>query len=243
MEIMSKTKDEALASDAESAEAKASDQAESAEETAAADVPQDEAASDDTNDKEAGKKAKKAEEKPQVPDPDPAELALQVEATLMVTDKPLTAAKISDAVGGVRSKLIQDSIVSLNQVYEESGRSFRVEQVAGGYQILTQPQFSHVVEALTRKSRESKLTPAQLETLAIIAYKQPILRAEVETIRGVACGETIRVLMDRHLVKIVGRADEIGRPMLYGTTKAFLQTFGLNTIKDLPKAEELKPRT
>ncbi len=234
MPAMSETKDETLASDASTPENGSDEAARQPTEDAS------QAAVEEAEDA-AANAAGDAEQ--QTPHPDPAELALKVEATLMVTDKPLTAAKVSDAVGGVRSKLIQDAIKSLNTVYEESGRSFRIEQVAGGYQILTLPEFSEVVEALTRKSREGRLTPAQLETLAIIAYKQPILRAEVETIRGVACGETIRVLMDRHLVKIVGRAEEIGRPMLYGTTKAFLQTFGLNTIKDLPKAEELRPKT
>src|SRR5690606_33522853 len=118
-------------------------------------------------------------------------------------------------------------------------RSFRVEQVAGGYQILTRPQYKDAVAALHRTKQDNKLSPAAMETLAIVAYKQPILRAEIETIRGVACGEVLRSLMDRHLVKIVGRAEELGRPMLYGTTKTFLQVFGLGTLKDLPKAEEL----
>src|SRR5207302_1090745 len=92
----------------------------------------------------------------------------------------------------------------------------------------------------TESPIDSKLTKAAVETLAIIAYKQPILRAEVEAIRGVACGETIRSLMEKHLVRIAGRAEEPGRPILYGTTKRFLELFGLNTLKDLPQGEELQ---
>jgi len=105
---------------------------------------------------------------------------------------------------------------------------------------MTLPTYADVLDALHKKRSESKLSPAALETLAIIAYKQPVLRAEVESIRGAASGEVIRSLMERHLIKIVGRAEEIGRPMLYGTTKTFLEVFGLSNIKDLPQVEQLK---
>jgi segregation and condensation protein B len=111
--------------------------------------------------------------------------------------------------------------------------------VAGGYQILTLPRFGDVLKRLHQKEIDSKLTKAALETLAIIAYKQPILRADLEAIRGVACGETIRSLMEKHLVKIAGRAEIPGRPILYGTTKRFLELFGLNNLKDLPASESL----
>ena len=124
-------------------------------------------------------------------------------------------------------------------MYEKQGRSFCIEQLAGGYQILTLPSFKQTVAALHKTRADQKLSASALETLAIIAYKQPIMRAEVEAIRGVASGEMIRSLMDKHLVKIVGRAEELGRPMLYGTTKTFLEVFGLASLKDLPKAEEL----
>src|SRR5207248_347932 len=126
---------------------------------------------------------------------------------------------------------------TLNEQYETSGRAFRIEQVAGGFQILTLPEFGDALKRLHQKEVDAKLTKAALETLAIIAYKQPILRADVESIRGVACGETIRSLMEKHLVKIAGRAEEPGRPILYGTTKRFLELFGLNNLKDLPQGE------
>ena len=181
----------------------------------------------------------KSKTREQGSDPD---LALKVEAALLATDRPLPPARLAEllAVSGV--KPIHDAVASLNRVYEDSGRSFRIEEVAGGYQIFTLPQFADLVSAMNRTRASQKLSPAALETLAIIAYKQPILRADVEVIRGVACGEVIRSLMDRRLVKIVGRAEELGRPMLYGTTKQFLEVFGLSGLKDLPKAEELKPK-
>jgi segregation and condensation protein B len=171
-----------------------------------------------------------------------ADLALKIEAALLTTDRPLPPAKLAEllAVSGV--KPVHDAVTSLNQVYEESGRSFRIEQVAGGYQIYTLAEYADLVSSLHKTRAAQKLSPAALETLAIISYKQPILRADVEVIRGVACGEVIRSLMDRRLVKIVGRAEELGRPMLYGTTKQFLEVFGLSSLKDLPKAEELKPK-
>ena len=128
----------------------------------------------------------------------------------------------------------------MNRQYEESGRSFRIEQVAGGYQILTLPQDGEHLKKLHQKEADAKLTKAALETLAIIAYKQPVLRADVEAVRGCACGETIRSLMEKHLVKIAGRAEEPGRPILYGTTKRFLELFGLNSVKDLPQPESTK---
>ena len=167
-------------------------------------------------------------------------LALQVEAALMATDRPLPASRLSDALGKIGVKAIQQATEELNTFYEQTGRSFRIETVAGGCQILTLPDYEDVLSSLYRTRAETRLSPAALETLAIIAYKQPILRADVESIRGVACGEVIRGLMDRQLLKIVGRAEELGRPMLYGTTKRFLELFGLSSLKDLPKVEELK---
>ncbi|MEX0654214.1 MAG: SMC-Scp complex subunit ScpB [Phycisphaeraceae bacterium] len=168
-------------------------------------------------------------------------LPCQVEAALLTADRAMTAGKLGEALE-VPAKAINDAIGQLNAVYEQSGRSFRIEQVAGGWQVMTLPAYADVLAKLHRKRSESKLSPAALETLAIVAYKQPILRAEVESIRGVASGEVLRSLMDRHLVKIAGRADEIGRPILYGTTKQFLEVFGLASLKDLPKAEELQPK-
>lgn len=178
----------------------------------------------------------------EAPDERPAEemLALSVEAALMISDRPIPAAKLAELIDAAGAKAVRDAIASLNKIYESSGRSFRIEEVAGGYQILTLAQYSGVLSKLARTRDQSRLSPAAMETLAIIAYKQPVLRADIEAIRGVASGEVIRSLMERHLVKIVGRAEEIGRPMLYGTTKTFLEVFGLASLKDLPKPEDLR---
>ena len=170
---------------------------------------------------------------------DEGTLQRRVEAVLMSVDRPITAGKIADAVGAESPKPVNKAIEALNGFYDEHGLSFRIEPVADGYQILTRPEYRESVAALHRTRVDNRLSPAALETLAIIAYKQPIMRAEIETIRGVASGEVVRSLMDKHLIKIVGRAEELGRPMLYGTTKTFLRVFGLSSLKDLPKAEEL----
>jgi segregation and condensation protein B len=166
----------------------------------------------------------------------PARLPV-LEALLFSTHHPLTAGRLAELLDLESTKAVRRAIKNLNAEYEQSGRSFRVEQVAGGYQLLTLPEFGEALQKLHQREIDSKLTKAALETLAIIAYKQPILRADIEAIRGVACGETIRSLMEKHLVRIAGRAEEPGRPILYGTTKRFLELFGLNSIKDLPQGE------
>jgi len=160
-----------------------------------------------------------------------------LEALLLSTHSPLTVGRLAELLGLSGTKAVRAAIKELNSQYESTNRSFRIEQVAGGFQLLTLPEFGDYLKKLHQKEIDAKLTKAALETLAIIAYKQPILRADVESIRGVACGETIRSLMEKHLVKIAGRAEEPGRPILYGTTKRFLELFGLNTLKDLPQPE------
>lgn len=171
------------------------------------------------------------------------ELALRVEAALFSSDRALPASRLNELLGKPGAKAIQGAVDSLNEVYEKSGRSFRIEAVATGYKVMTLPRFAEVLKALHRARQDTRLSPAAMETLAIVAYKQPILRAQVESIRGVASGEVLRSLMERHLVKIVGRAEEIGRPMLYGTTKTFLEVFGLSSLEDLPKSEEFKAKS
>lgn len=163
-----------------------------------------------------------------------------VEAVLFATDEPITPQKLVEIVGTGTVKEMRDYVQQLNDRYEQTGCSFRVEAIAGGYQMLTQPRFNVWLKKLLKVRSENKLSPAALETLAIIAYKQPIIRVDIEAIRGVACGEMVRQLSEKGLVKIVGRAEVLGRPMLYGTTKKFLEVFGLNTLKDLPTVEDLK---
>jgi segregation and condensation protein B len=135
---------------------------------------------------------------------------------------------------------VRAAIATLNERYEQMGCAFRIDEIGGGFQMLTQSQYHDVLERLTKARSDSKLSQAALETLAIIAYRQPILRADVEAIRGVASGEVLRGLLEKGLVKIVGRAEVIGRPMLYGTTRKFLEVFGLGALEDLPRVEELR---
>jgi segregation and condensation protein B len=172
----------------------------------------------------------------------PIDLAT-LEAMLFSTHHPLTGQRLGELLSVTSQKAVKRAVQDLNKQYEDSGRTFRIEQVAGGYQMLSLPEYGDILKRLHQKESDAKLSKAALETLAIIAYKQPILRADVEAIRGVACGETIRSLMEKHLVNIAGRAEEPGRPILYGTTKRFLQLFGLNNLKDLPQSEALpKPK-
>jgi len=162
-----------------------------------------------------------------------------VEAVLFASDEPLTTERLANIVG-TSVKQIRKHIKDLNDKYQANENSFRIEQIAGGYQMLTLSVYNHWLKKLLRSRSEGKLSPAALETLAIIAYKQPVIRADIEAIRGVAAGDIVRGLMYKGLVKIVGRAEVLGRPMLFGTTKKFLEVFGLNSLKDLPKIEELK---
>jgi len=162
-----------------------------------------------------------------------------IEAVLFASDEPLTIARLS-GIAETSAKQVTEHIKNLNDKYRANSSAFKVEQIAGGFQMLTLSAYNHWLKKLLRARDDRKLTPAALETLAIIAYKQPVIRADIEAVRGVSSGEIIRGLMYKGLVKIVGRAEVLGRPMLYGTTRKFLEIFGLNTLKDLPKIEELK---
>ncbi len=162
-----------------------------------------------------------------------------VEAVLFASDESLTEARLASIVE-TSAKQVRGHIRNLNDKYKANNNAFRIEQIAGGYQMLTLSPYNHWLKKLLRVRSDNKLSPAAMETLAIIAYKQPVMRADIEAIRGVAVGEVIRSLSYKGLVKIVGRAEVLGRPMLYGTTKKFLEVFGLNTLKDLPKVQELK---
>ena len=164
-----------------------------------------------------------------------------VEAILFSTETPLTPQKIVSVlgVGSVRDEKAQ--ITALNERYEQQGAAFRIEKIAGGYQLLSMPQFNTWIRRLRQARQESRFSAAALETLAVVAYKQPVVRAEVEAIRGVSAGEMLNRLRELGLVKIVGRAEDVGRPMLYGTTKRFLELFGLASLEDLPSVEQLQP--
>jgi segregation and condensation protein B len=163
-----------------------------------------------------------------------------VEALLFATDTPLPAAKIAQVLGVGTARDVRDHVAALNETYERIGAVFRIEEIAGGYQMLTLPEFNVWLGRLLRARQDGKLSGAALETLAIVAYKQPVTRAEIESIRGVAAGDLLARLRDLNLVKIVGRAEDLGRPLLYGTTRRFLEVFGLGSLEDLPKVESLR---
>ncbi len=169
-----------------------------------------------------------------------ADFAATVEALLVASDKPLTPQKLSQLgeLGGVRN--VRKAVDALNARYEQVGGAFRVAEIAGGYQIQTLPEYNDVVSRLVAARKEARLSQAAMETLAIVAYRQPVLRADIEAIRGVACGEVLRGLMEKSLARIAGRAEEIGRPLLYGTTRRFLEVFGLPGLADLPNVEQLR---
>ena len=178
----------------------------------------------------------------QEPEPEEIEATLEtvVEAVLFASDEPISPKRLVDIAEAGSVKQVNQCVKAMNKKYREGGFSFRIEKISGGYQMMTLSAFNPWITKLIKVRSDNKLTPAALETLAIVAYKQPIIRADIEAIRGVASGEILRNLMYKGMVKIVGRAEVIGRPMLYGTTKKFLDVFGLNTLKDLPKIEELK---
>jgi len=163
-----------------------------------------------------------------------------VEALLFASDEPVTLERLADAAGeGVTAGEVRDAVRQLVEEYDATGRAFTVEEIAGGLQLFTRPQYNPHLKKLLQARRRARFTQAALETLAVIAYKQPVTRIEVEDIRGVACGDMIRTLMEKGLVRVTGRSEKLGRPLLYGTTKKFLQAFGLGSLKDLPDAKQL----
>lgn len=166
-------------------------------------------------------------------------LRAAVEAVLFAADEPATPAQIAKAIGGVKPSTVKKALEDLASAYESTGSGLAAEELAGGWIILTREDYADMIRRLRKSTERRKLTPAALETLAVVAYKQPVQRQQVEDIRGVSCGPMLRSLMERGMVKIVGRAEVLGRPLLYGTTRRFLDTFGLASIKDLPRAREL----
>ena len=162
-----------------------------------------------------------------------------VEAVLFASDAPLKAEEIARADGSLDEDIVEEAIRALQDQYGDSERSFQVVELAEGFQILTRSEFAPYLERFDTVPRPSRLSGPALETLAIIAYRQPIGRIEIEYVRGVACGGVIRTLQDRGLVDVVARGEGIGRPLLYGTTQRFLNHFGFRSIDDLPRSEEL----
>ncbi|HJO47548.1 MAG TPA: SMC-Scp complex subunit ScpB [Candidatus Scalindua sp.] len=170
----------------------------------------------------------------------PDEVKRIVEALLFAVQEPISVRKISEIVEGTEAKEIREVIQQLREEYDTHDRVFQIEEIANGFQLLSRPEYHEWISKIRKKSGESKLSQQALETLSIIAYKQPIIRADIEAIRGVQSGQMIRTLIEKGLVKITGRDEVLGRPLLYGTTTKFLDHFGLKSIKDLPKVEDLE---
>jgi len=157
----------------------------------------------------------------------------RMEAVLFLSRESLNSRKLSeyaDLQDGTEARTL---VRQLNHIYQEEQSVLRVERVAGGYQLVTHWQFGRWLKRLGADQSASRMSAPSMETLAVVAYRQPVLRAEVEAIRGVSCGEMLRQLMERDLVRIRGRSEELGRPYLYGTTKRFLQRFGLDSVEEL----------
>ena len=167
-------------------------------------------------------------------------LAVQIEALLFASDQPLPLGRLQEMLTHVTREEIEAALAELDGAYAVDARAFRLMKVGGGWQLATKPEMADVVRRLFTTKRRVRLTKAALESLAIIAYKQPTTRPEIDAIRGVASGGVIETLLERNLIQIAGRSEGVGRPLLYGTTAEFLQYLGLNSLTDLPSLEELE---
>ncbi len=168
------------------------------------------------------------------------DLKRSLEAILFACDEPLSPGRLQDFLPEADAAAIQAALGELRADYEGMDRAFALEEIAGGYQLLTRPRYADIIGRLKKAKADRKLSSAALEALAIIAYRQPIKRVDIEAIRGVQSGEVIRALMERGLVRIAGREEIAGSPLLYATGKEFLGTFGLKSLEDLPRPEEVK---
>ena len=161
----------------------------------------------------------------------------RLEAVLFLAREPLGSRKLADLANLADGTEARTLVRKLNRMYDVEGCAFRVMEVAGGFQLMSRPKFAPWLRRLHALPVEVRLSGPAMETLSVVAYRQPVLRAEIEAIRGVQCGEILRQLMQRDLVRIVGRSEELGRPFLYGTTRQFLQVFGLRHLDELPRPE------
>jgi len=162
-----------------------------------------------------------------------------VEAVLFASDAPLSPDEIARADAQLDEDQVEEALQALQAEYDDAQRAFQLVEVAGGYQILTRPEYAPYLERFDNVPRPSRLSGPSIETLAIIAYRQPIGRLEIEYVRGVGASGVIRTLQERRLIDVVGRAEGLGRPLLYGTTTHFLEHFGFQSLEGLPRPEEL----
>ena len=161
-----------------------------------------------------------------------------IEALLFVNEKTVTLEQIKSACDATPTALIKQTIKTLQEEYVREGRGMSIQEIAGGFQMLTNPDYAEVIRRFYKTQHKERLSKPALETLAIVAYKQPVTRGEIELIRGVNSDGVVTHLVEKELIKIVGRKDVAGRPYVYGTTKQFLEYFGLKSLENLPKMEE-----
>lgn len=161
-----------------------------------------------------------------------------IEALLLVSEKPLTLEQLKEVFLNIQTQTIKTALENLKNKYNDSEKGIQIQEVAGGYQFCTHPDCSEYIKKLYKVKRVFRLTAPSLETLAIIAYRQPVTRTEIEAIRGVNVDGVIKNLLERGLIKIKGRKEVPGRPIMYGTTNEFLQYFGLKSLDELPSLEE-----
>ncbi len=162
-----------------------------------------------------------------------------IESLLFAADEPLTIDRLKKIITGAKPQEMREALNELREDYEARQGGFFLKEVAGGYQIRTRPDYKEYIKRLLQP-RPQRLSKAALETLAIIAYKQPVIRSDVEHIRGVDCGGVLRVLLERQFIRVLGRKDIPGRPLIYATTKRFLEVFDLKNLKDLPTPKEIE---
>ncbi|MFQ5992297.1 MAG: SMC-Scp complex subunit ScpB [Nitrospiraceae bacterium] len=168
------------------------------------------------------------------------ELKALLEALLFVSPEPVPIDRFMTVLGAISKSELRNALRQLREDFDREGRGLQLVELAGGYQIMTRPDYAPWLKRLERTKAAPKLSRSALETLAIIAYKQPVIRAEIENIRGVEVSSVLRTLLERKLVRMVGRKEDPGRPILYGTTKFFLQHFGLRDLAELPPLREVK---
>jgi segregation and condensation protein B len=168
----------------------------------------------------------------------PQEIRAVLEALIFASPEPLTPRQIGQVLQGVPKEAWQTALRELGEEYARDGRGLQLVQVAGGWQITTRPEYNDWIRELVDPKAPTRLSIQALETLAVIAYKQPVTLPEIIDLRGVKSGGVIKTLLEKRLIRIVGRKEVVGRPMLYGTTKDFLMHFGLKDLGELPKIEE-----
>lgn len=163
-----------------------------------------------------------------------------VEALLFAAEQPVNIAQLQSLIPGSDTGMLKDAVKRLKQEYETNGRGMRVDEVAGGYRMTTASGLSGFVRRLYRQRRSDKLSRPAMETLAIIAYKQPVTRQEIQSLRSVNIDGVMKSLLERNLIRITGKKDAPGRPFVFGTTRQFLEYFGLNSIDDMPKLDSIE---